>query len=394
MAQKPFPTVQTFHVAWLAEFEAATPQEAAGMARDQLRSMDEPEAFPPVFHVSGPDGEAVTIDTTDKGGAITIRHTRSQGTLIEGSSKGDGVYDVVHRHGFRYFRSINRLGLPRSRDRAARHAVIDGAAEDLRSAGYAVTVEVQEDVRRTFTAAEEERRRRAAVRAGRSQAAANRAQAKSEELWAEANRRRASIPPGQPLLIDHPSYSRELKFRERTFAMEGQAVAEGERAAQLSHRAEAAANYTSRREAVGTTRRRRERLEAELRQVLRRIETAHAEAPSREDPAELERRAAEIREELTHWHQVLEDAEAAGRKVWTRDDFAAGDFAHVCGRWYEVLKVNARSLTLPPGPVDSRRVVTRADAAPGRSSSRVTYDQITGRRTADAMTAAPAEADV
>jgi hypothetical protein len=355
--------------------------------------MDEPAAFPPVFEVFSPDGEAVTVDTAAEEPVITIRHTRAEGTLIEGSSKGDGVYDVIRPHGFRYFRGIDRLGLPRSRDRAARHAVIEQAAEALRSAGYAVTVEVQEDVRRTFTAAEEERGRQAAARAGRSHAAANRAQARSEDLWAEAKRRRGSIPSGQPLLTDHYSYSRELKFRERTFAMEGQAVTEGERATQLTHRAEAAANYTSRREAVGTTCRRTERLEGELRQVLRRIETAHEGAASREDAAELERRATEIREELAHWRRVLKDAEAAGRKVWTRDDFAPGDFAQVCGRWYEVLKVNARSLTLPPGPLDTRRVVTRADAAPGRSS-RVTYDQITGRRTPGEMAAAQTAVDL
>lgn len=50
---------------------------------------------------------------------ITIRHTRAEGTLIEGSEKGDGVYDIVRHRGFRYFPSIGRIGITGSRDQAA-----------------------------------------------------------------------------------------------------------------------------------------------------------------------------------------------------------------------------------------------------------------------------------
>jgi hypothetical protein len=64
---------------------------------------------------------------------ITIRHTRADGTLIEGSSKGDGVFDIVREHGFRYFPSLGQLGIGRSRDRVARTSDIEAAAGALRA---------------------------------------------------------------------------------------------------------------------------------------------------------------------------------------------------------------------------------------------------------------------
>ena len=52
---------------------------------------------------------------------ITIRHTRKDGTLIEGSRKGDGVYDVLRglHDNWRYFPSLRQIGLGQSRDKAA-----------------------------------------------------------------------------------------------------------------------------------------------------------------------------------------------------------------------------------------------------------------------------------
>ncbi|MCD9904258.1 hypothetical protein LUR56_37940 [Streptomyces sp. MT29] len=88
---------------------------------------------------------------------ITIHHTRAEGTLIEGSSKGDGVYEIVRPHGFRYFPSIEAIGIVRSRDRAAQKGKISGAAAALRQAGFDVETVIDEDDRRPFTGAEAER---------------------------------------------------------------------------------------------------------------------------------------------------------------------------------------------------------------------------------------------
>ncbi|GHB30826.1 MULTISPECIES: DUF3560 domain-containing protein [Streptomyces] len=176
---------------------------------------------------------------------ITIRHTRAEGTLIEGSEKGDGVYDIIRHRGFRYFRSIGRIGIIGSRDRAAQTWKINPAAEALREAGFEVTVTIDEDTRRSFAEAEAEKAERAEDRAGRYEERAGRAQGSSDKLRAEARRRMDSIPFGQPMMPDHHSYSRDRNFRDRTQRMYGKAIAEGQRAAYLAGRSEAAGRTPS-----------------------------------------------------------------------------------------------------------------------------------------------------
>ncbi|MCX4792205.1 hypothetical protein OG369_41065 [Streptomyces sp. NBC_01221] len=53
--------------------------------------------------------------TTPFYGAVAIQ----KHTLIEGGRKGDGVFEIIRRHGFRYFPSLRQLGISRSCDRAA-----------------------------------------------------------------------------------------------------------------------------------------------------------------------------------------------------------------------------------------------------------------------------------
>ena len=77
---------------------------------------------------------------------ITITHTHAEGTLIEGSRKGDGVWEVLKGLGanWRYFRSLGQIGLGQSRDKAAKTWAIDRASEALRKAGHEVTVSVDD----------------------------------------------------------------------------------------------------------------------------------------------------------------------------------------------------------------------------------------------------------
>lgn len=101
---------------------------------------------------------------------LTITHTRADGTLLHGSAKGDGVYQViraVHGH-WRPFRSLGCLGLVQTRDKPARRPVIDATAAALREAGHTVTVEVDDTTPgRDFATAEAGRYDRAAGRASR-----------------------------------------------------------------------------------------------------------------------------------------------------------------------------------------------------------------------------------
>ncbi|MEV6796527.1 DUF3560 domain-containing protein [Streptomyces sp. NPDC051320] len=143
---------------------------------------------------------------------IKIVHTRREGTLVEGSRKGDGVFEIVRPHGFRYFPSLRQLGIGRSQDRAAQTWKINPAADALRAAGFEVETVIDEDSRRTFAEAETDRIERAEERAERYGERAGRAQENSDALRAQAKQLRDSIPLGQPLLVDHYSYNRDRQF--------------------------------------------------------------------------------------------------------------------------------------------------------------------------------------
>ena len=75
---------------------------------------------------------------------ITITHTPAEGTLLQGTAKGDGTNLVLKTDG-RCWRWSTHLGawyVPRSRDTAPRTALIADTAQKLRAAGHTVTVTI------------------------------------------------------------------------------------------------------------------------------------------------------------------------------------------------------------------------------------------------------------
>ena len=89
-----------------------------------------------------------------------------------------------------------------------------------------------------------------------------------------------------------------------------------------------------------------DKLEAARRRVMRSLSRC---TPGSELAADLSRQSAELDEQLVHWRAVVVQAEAAGLKIWSADDFSRGDFVQYRGTWYEVLRVNRRSVTVPYG---------------------------------------------
>ena len=123
---------------------------------------------------------------------ITITHTHADGTLITGSAKGDGVYEVLKglRDNWRYFPSIRQIGLGQSRDHNAHTYKINRAAEALRAAGHEVTVTVDESQRRSVAEIEADRAERAEARAERYEERSERVGAKAQ---ADYDRARESV---------------------------------------------------------------------------------------------------------------------------------------------------------------------------------------------------------
>lgn len=87
-----------------------------------------------------------------------------------------------------------------------------------------------------------------------------------------------------------------------------------------------------------------DKLEAAQRRVTRSLSRCTPGSALAED---LSRQSTELDEQLAHWRNVVAQAEAAGFKVWSAADFSRGDLIEYRGAWYEVLRVNRRSVTVP-----------------------------------------------
>lgn len=330
--------------------------------------------------------------------SITITHTHADGTLIEGSRKGDGVYEILTglRHNWRYFRSIGQIGLGQSRDRSAQTWKIEQAAEALRAAGHEVTVTIDESDRRTFAEAEAERYARADSRADYHGGAADKAAARAEARWRAEHSILDGIPAGQPILVGHHSEGRHRRDLGRAEAHRLAARAESDRAGYHESRAAAAERYQARREAPGTTLRRIERLEAEARKIQRRLDgtdpyQSYGTPASGAYRERLESRLADISDEIAHWRKVIADQAGNGVKMWTRDDFSKGDFVQFHGSWYEVLRVSAKSVSIP-AMINDGHIITMARARCTWTDT-VPYHKVKGRKSAAEIAEILAEAD-
>lgn len=123
---------------------------------------------------------------------ITITHTHAGGTLVEGTSRGDGTNTVLKAHRFRWSRSLGCWYLPHSRDEDAQLPTINAAAEALRATGHQVEISIDESVARSGAEIETDSAERAAARAVRYEARAGRAAERLEQL----NRRAGEIAEG------------------------------------------------------------------------------------------------------------------------------------------------------------------------------------------------------
>jgi hypothetical protein len=329
---------------------------------------------------------------------ITIRHTRAEGTLILGSEPGDGILGLLNPHGFRYARTVGSIYLRGSRDRAADMRRIRGAKAALEGAQHAVTLSIDETVRRPFQEAEQERYRRAGVRAERLDARADRLQESSDAKWKEGRRIAASYM-GEPVKVDHYSANRHMRDLERSRRMCGQAVAEEEEANRCRSLADAAATFEEYRKNVGTTLRRLERLRAHRDRIERQIEATvqaaavHAEAGNPTDPealvdslARLDADHLDLCEQIRDWESHIKQAETGGAKVWRPEDFTPGDYCRTGERWYLVLRANKKTLTVPKSLDWQARVYNR-DNQLGNRTSTLPYDKVTGRMSGEEMAA-------
>ena len=138
------------------------------------------------------------------------------------------------------------------------------------------------------------------------------------------------------------------------------------------------------------------KLKAEERQLLRLLEPIEHEggnADTSEWETELKRRLEETREQLDYWREHVKAAEANGVKIWSKADFSKGDFVRYGGRWYEVLRVNPKSVTVPTSFNGWSEPIVRANDPKFPRTATAAYNEVRGRRSADEMAAEIAAAE-
>ena len=94
-------------------------------------------------------------------------------------------------------------------------------------------------------------------------------------------------------------------------------------------------------------------------------------------------RREEIAGELEYWREHVASRQAEGVKIWSKADFAKGDYVHFRRKWYEVLRVNAKSVTIP-AMINGGRIVSAATNAMSWTDT-VPYHEVSGRKSAEEM---------
>lgn len=289
---------------------------------------------------------------------ITIKHTHEDGTLVYGTHKGDGVYELIGprtAYRFRFFPSLGMIGIGQSRDKVANRYRINSAAETLRTAGHEVVVDIDDTIRdrETVLADQAERLdgRRDALEA-KAERHANEARA----LWDYSDRLVEHIPPGQPILVGHHSERGHRRTLERSQNAAFKAVALGRQAEQTAQRAAAVGSNAAHSERPDVTARRVERLEAELRDIDRKVgghtdKWGSVHGPAASDWLEqLTARRAQITGQLDYDRRTIAAAIEAGTySLYGPKTVHVGDAVTTGYGWHKVVKVNKVTVSCESG---------------------------------------------
>lgn len=294
---------------------------------------------------------------------LRITHTPAEGTVIDGTSKGDGSSEVLKRSGWRWGRSLGAWYVPYSRDRQPKSYVIESTVDALRAAGFEVDVEIEAGHRDTAEVEADLASRREA-RADALTAKADRRAGAAERAWAESDAALRMVPEGgEPIKVGHHSERRHRRSLERAASKLEKAVEASEAAESAQASAESAAKSTDRRYNHVTVANRITRLEAEQRKLQRTLDghtrtlftdsrgVKHVDvtAPaSGQHRVRIEVLLAETVDQLAYWRSIREEQVAAGVATnFGPESVKQGDrLLTNWGGWAVVTRVNRKTVTV------------------------------------------------
>lgn len=306
-------------------------------------------------------------DQLGRGRVLTIEHSYAEGTILEGTTRADDLYSTLRGLGWLYRRSVGDFRLQASQDRPAKRGAIERTALELRRRGFTVVTTI-DTTTRPVAEAEAERAARAGERSARLAGRATRLTREAEARDAAARQVLDHIPLGQPYLVDHHSYRSDRRRRERAFNNIDRSAQLAREASAATEAARVAAGHMGARENPETIANRIRDIAAELRGIDRRRAT-HAErrrllaagvpadhigaaelteAGIDAWTADLDERQRHLTGQLEYWTGVRDRQVREGVATnFGPADVAAGDLVLHRNRWYPVVRVNPKSVTLP-----------------------------------------------
>ena len=288
---------------------------------------------------------------------LTITHTHAEGTLIDGTSKGDGTAEVLTARGWRWGRSISAWFIPQSRDRLPKLGTIERTTTALQAADYTVTTNI-DHTHRPMAEVEAAKAQRQADRVDALEQKADRKATAETAAWDREQAALRRLPEGgEPIKIGHHSETRHRNAIAKADRATRAALDATADAQQAQARADVATHTTQARYSPVTVANRIATMAAELRKLERSItapcydnERGYIDATDAQKLARAARlapRLAEKRDQITYWEAVRAQQIATGVATGhNRDTVQKGDRVKIRGHWRDVVRANAKTVSV------------------------------------------------
>ncbi|MEV8183297.1 DUF3560 domain-containing protein [Specibacter sp. NPDC078692] len=286
---------------------------------------------------------------------ISISHSAEHGTIIDGTSKGDGTPEILKSNGFRWSRNLGSWYLPRSRDQRPKMAVIDRTCEQLSNSGHTIEKTIDATLR-PEAEVEADRSISDTARAARREVKVTRLNTLAAAQQAKANGYDRQLPPmGQPILVGHHSEARHRKTLDRARTWTLRTMETEQAAKEMAESAIVAATATTHRHNPVTVGNRIKTLQTELRalnsQLVATTTIYKDKAWAGGRATDLTEQIAAHEDKLAYWTGVRAEQINAGQVMdYSKDNISKGDLIHYLGDWYPVVRVNAKSVSIRQRP--------------------------------------------
>lgn len=284
---------------------------------------------------------------------LVITHEPGEGTMIHGTSRGDGTAAILKKNGWKWSRNLRAWYIPNSRDNRPNMRKINTTSRDLmaeghNSIGHDITNELEDALTRRAGKAQ-----RLSDRADALEAKAERMDAKAEQAWQRHEELSRQLPPdGEPIKVGHHSESRHRRAIEKAWDSLGRSVQANKEAQEVHRRAGIArANALNRDKSPEYLRNRIEERKAAMRAAERDLMGTHTNG---RPPVTGEAREIALEnyfdaiDEMDALRALLQevDPNALTETLENTDGIEVGDTVKIGKERGTVLKVTPKTVTI------------------------------------------------